>query len=66
LANIIFLPLQPLERLPAMLSAADTHLVIQKTGAADLVMPSKLTNILAVGGVAVATAEAGSELGRRG
>ena len=40
--------------------------MIQKGGAADLVMPSKLTNILAVGGVAIATAEMGSELGRLG
>jgi len=66
LANVSFLPLQRLEKLPAMLSAADIHLVIQKGGAADLVMPSKLTNILAVGGVAIATAEADSELGRLG
>lgn len=66
LPNVTFLPLQPLENLPAMLSAADIHLVIQKAGAADLVMPSKLTNILAVGGVAIATAEAGSELGQLG
>ncbi|MBF0282120.1 MAG: glycosyltransferase WbuB [Zetaproteobacteria bacterium] len=64
ISNISFLPLQPLERLSAMLSAADIHLVIQKAGAADLVMPSKLTNILAVGGVAIATAEAESELGQ--
>jgi len=66
LSNVIFLPLRPLERLPAMLSAADIHLVIQKAGAADLVMPSKLTNILAIGGVAIATAESDSELGRLG
>ena len=63
LSNVIFLPLQPLERLPVMLSAANIHLVIQKAGAADLVMPSKLTNILAVGGVALVTAEPDSELG---
>jgi len=66
IANIAFLPLQALDRLPAMLSAADIHLVIQKAGAADLVMPSKLTNILAVGGVAIATAEEKSELGLLG
>jgi len=66
LSNVTFLPLQPLERLPAMLSAADIHLVIQKAGAADLVMPSKLTNILAIGGLALVTAVADSELGRLG
>ncbi len=64
LNNLNFLPLQPLEKLSAMLSAADIHLVIQKKGAADLVMPSKLTNIFAVGGLALVTAEEQSELGR--
>jgi len=64
LANVTFLPLQPLEKLSAMLSAADIHLVIQKGGAADLVMPSKLTNILAVGGYAIVTANEDTELGR--
>jgi len=47
-----------------MLSAADIHLVIQKGGAADLVMPSKLTNILAVGGHAIVTANEDTELGQ--
>jgi len=42
----------------------NVHLVIQKAGAADLVMPSKLSNILAVGGVSIVTAEENSELGR--
>ena len=43
---------------------ADCHLVVQKRGAADAVLPSKLTNILAVGGNAVITAEAHTELGQ--
>ena len=42
----------------------DCHLVVQKRGAADAVLPSKLTNILAVGGNAVITAEAHTELGQ--
>ena len=62
LTNVIFKPLQPLERLAATLAAADVHLVLQKRAAADLVMPSKLTNILAVGGHALITAEAGTTL----
>lgn len=62
LERLHFLPLQPLERLPEMLAAADIHLVIQKREAADLVMPSKLTNILAAGRPSIATAEAGTEL----
>jgi colanic acid biosynthesis glycosyl transferase WcaI len=64
LHNLSFLPLQPFDQLADMLSAADIHLVIQKSGAADLVMPSKLTNILAVGGLALVTAKEDSELGQ--
>ncbi|WP_420458895.1 WcaI family glycosyltransferase [Neolewinella sp.] len=62
LTNVVFKSLQPLERLAATLAAADVHLVLQKRAAADLVMPSKLTNILAVGGHALITAEAGTTL----
>ncbi|ADL07285.1 glycosyl transferase group 1 [Thermosediminibacter oceani DSM 16646] len=62
LTNVTFLPVQPLERLPEMLAAADVHLVVQKSEAADLVMPSKLTNILAAGRPVVATADSGTAL----
>lgn len=62
LQNILFKPLQPLHRLAACLAAADVHLVLQKRAAADLVMPSKLTNILAVEGHAIITAEPGTTL----
>ncbi len=41
-----------------------TALVAVGVGAADAVLPSKLTNILAVGGNAVITAEADTELGQ--
>lgn len=64
LSNIVFLPLQSKETFVGMLSAANIHLVIQKANAADLVLPSKLANILAVGGVAVVTAKDDTELGR--
>ncbi|WP_316390356.1 colanic acid biosynthesis fucosyltransferase WcaI [Citrobacter farmeri] len=64
LQNILFFPLQPYEALPALLKMGDCHLVIQKRGAADAVLPSKLTNILAVGGNAVITAEPETELGQ--
>jgi len=64
LDNVKFLPLQSYEDLPALLALGDCHLVIQKRGAADAVLPSKLTNILAVGGNAVITAEAETELGQ--
>ena len=64
LDNVKFLPLQSYEDLPALLAMGDCHLVIQKRGAADAVLPSKLTNILAVGGNAVITAEVDTELGQ--
>jgi colanic acid biosynthesis glycosyl transferase WcaI len=63
LDNLRFYPLQPYEDLPALMALADIHLVIQKKGAADAVLPSKLTTILAVGGECVITAEATTELG---
>ena len=63
LSNVVFAPLQPYEDLPALLASVDCHLVIQKRGAADAVLPSKLTNILAVGGNAVITADPDTSLG---
>lgn len=62
LRNVVFLPLQPVERLNALLNMADVHLVIQKANTSDLVMPSKLTNILSVGGLAIVTANPDSTL----
>lgn len=62
LTNISFLPLQPKESFNSFLNAADLHLVLQKANANDLVMPSKLTGILAVGGSALVTAPEGSSL----
>ena len=56
LTNILFLPLQPKESFNRFLNMADIHLVLQKPHANDLVMPSKLTTILAVGGLALVTA----------
>lgn len=63
LRNVLFKPLQPIERLPVLLAMGDIHLIIQKRGAADAVMPSKLTGILAVGGFAIITADEHTELG---
>ncbi|WP_420331510.1 WcaI family glycosyltransferase [Pseudoalteromonas shioyasakiensis] len=64
LDNVYFKPLQDWEDVPAMLSMADVHLVVQKKGAADAVLPSKLTNILSAGGHALVTAEESTELGK--
>ncbi|MEM6698086.1 MAG: WcaI family glycosyltransferase, partial [Bacteroidota bacterium] len=62
LQNVHFFPLQPFSDLPALLAIADLHLILQKKAAADLVMPSKLTSILAAGGSTIITAEKGSSL----
>lgn len=64
LDNLLFLPLQSASRFPLLLAAADIHLVVQRRLAADLVMPSKLANIMAAGRPFIATATAATELGR--
>jgi colanic acid biosynthesis glycosyl transferase WcaI len=62
LNNLRLLPLQPLERLGELLGLADTHLLPQSVEAEDLVLPSKLTNMLASGRPVIATCRAGTEL----
>lgn len=62
LARVRFLDLQPCERLGALLNTADIHLLPQRAGAADLVMPSKLTGMLASGRPVVCGAARGTEL----
>lgn len=62
LPNVRFMDLQPAERLAGLLAMADIHLLPQRADAADLVMPSKLTGMLASGRPVVATAQAGTEL----
>jgi len=64
LRNVVFKPPQPPEDLPALLTLADVHLVVQKKGVAEAFMPSKLTGILAAGGMAIITADEDTELGR--
>ncbi len=61
-ANITLLPLQPFEKLNDLLGAADIHMLPQKAGATDLVLPSKLTGMLASGRPIVATATPDSGL----
>ncbi len=61
-SNVTMLPLQPLGRLSSLLNAADVHLLPQRAGAADLVMPSKLTGMLASGRPVVVTADAGTQV----
>lgn len=62
LDNIQFHDLQPVERMGEFLSLASIHLLPQIVGAADLVLPSKLTNMLASGRPVVATAAPGTGL----
>lgn len=62
MANIYFLPLQPYENLNELLNAADIHVLPQRPGAADLVLPSKLTGMFASGRPVVTTADAGTGL----
>jgi len=62
LPNIRFLALQPAERLNELLNLADIHLLPQRAEVADLVMPSKLTNMLASGRPVVSTAAPGTQV----
>ena len=57
LSNLRLLPLQEGPAFNELLNLADVHLIVQDAGVADLVMPSKLTNMLASGRPVVVTAE---------
>ena len=62
LSNVRWLPLQPSARLNELLNLADIHLLPQRADMADLVMPSKLTGMLASGRPVVATASPGTQV----
>lgn len=47
--NLIWLPLQPAERLNDLLNLADMHVIPQRVGVTDFAVPSKFTNIAASG-----------------
>ena len=64
LPNVRLLPLQPMVRLNELLGLADIHLLPQRADAADLVMPSKLTGMLASGRPVIAAALPETELAR--
>jgi colanic acid biosynthesis glycosyl transferase WcaI len=64
LDNVQFQPLQPMERLSELLATADVAVVPQKRGVKDIVLPSKLGNLLASGRPVIAGAEADTEFGR--
>jgi colanic acid biosynthesis glycosyl transferase WcaI len=62
LTNVIYLPLQPVERLNYLLNLADIHLLPQRANVAELVMPSKLTGILASGRPVVTSANPDTQI----
>ncbi len=64
LENIRWLPLQPLDKLNDLLNMADVHLLPQRADATDLVMPSKLTGMLASGRPVLATVFEGTQIAK--
>jgi colanic acid biosynthesis glycosyl transferase WcaI len=62
LSNVRFLTLQPFDRLGELLCTADIHVLPQSQGAADLVLPSKLSGMLASGRPVISTCRPGTEL----
>jgi colanic acid biosynthesis glycosyl transferase WcaI len=62
LDNLRFIGMQPRERLPEVLAAADVHLVPLKRGLARSSVPSKLYSILAAGRPVLASVDADTEV----
>lgn len=62
LDNVLLHDLQPAAHVADLLALATVHLLPQIPGAADLVLPSKLANMLGSGRPVVATAAAGTGL----
>lgn len=64
LTNVRFVDMQPAERLPEVLAAADIHLVPLKRGLARSSVPSKTYSILAAARPLIASVDRGSEVAR--
>lgn len=64
LRNVRFTALQPVERLSELLATADVSVIPQRRGVNDIVLPSKLGNVLSSARPVVAAAEPGTELHR--
>lgn len=62
LPNVRFLPLQPEDKLPALLHFADVHVMPQDETWDELALPSRLAGMLASGKPMVVTAREGSDL----
>jgi colanic acid biosynthesis glycosyl transferase WcaI len=64
MTNVVFVDMQPVERLPEVLAAADIHLVPLKKGLGNSSVPSKTYSILAAGRPFVASVDGGTEIAR--
>jgi len=64
LDNLVWVDLQPKERLPEVLAAADIHTVLLKRGLAASSVPSKMYSILAAARPVLASVDAGTEVAR--
>jgi colanic acid biosynthesis glycosyl transferase WcaI len=64
MSNVVFIDMQPSERLPEVIAAADLHLVPLKRGLARSSVPSKTYSILAAGRPLIASVDSGSEVAR--
>jgi len=61
LNNVTFLPLQPVQRLPQMISAADIALVVLREGVKDICFPGKLLTYMACATPVIASVDEESE-----
>jgi colanic acid biosynthesis glycosyl transferase WcaI len=64
MANVRLIALQPAERLGELLCLADMHLLPQDADATDLVLPSKLSGMMASGRPVITVSRPGTELER--
>lgn len=64
LTNLVWVPMQPRERLNEVLASGDVHTVLLKCGLARSSVPSKLYSILAAGRPVVASVDRGTEVER--
>lgn len=64
LDNVVFVPMQPRERLSEVLAAGDIHTILLKHGLARSSVPSKMYSILAAGRPVVASVDADTEVTR--
>jgi len=64
LDNVVFVGLQPKERLAEVLATGDIHTVLLRTGLARSSVPSKMYSILAAGRPCIASVDEGTEVSR--